>query len=220
MPKNTNYDLIIFDWDGTIANSSGIIVESIKSVCAIKQISTPSDQRISSIIGLGLSEGFREIFPKMNNSEQVEIEHLYREEYLKRVDNICLFSGVEIGIKGLASQGYYLAVATGKSRRGLNKALNKSKLNEFFRITKTMDECFSKPHPQMINEILDFFMVEPGRALMIGDSSYDLEMANNAMIDSVGVSYGAQVESKLKEYTPLTIIDNSYALFAWLNKNG
>jgi phosphoglycolate phosphatase len=220
MPKNTNYDLIIFDWDGTIANSAGIIVESIKQVCAYKQISTPTDQKISSIIGLGLSEGFREIFPYMDAAEQEETEQLYREEYLKRVDDICLFDGVEIGIKSLASQGYYLAVATGKSRRGLNNALNKSKLNEFFKITKTMDECFSKPHPQMVNEILDTFMVEPSRALMIGDSSYDLEMAKNAMIDSVGVSYGAQPESQLKEHHPLVIVDNSYDLFVWLNKNG
>ena len=83
-----------------------------------------------------------------------------------------------------------------------------------------MDECFSKPHPQMVNEILDAFMVEPPRALMIGDSSYDLEMAKNAMIDSVGVSYGAQVESQLIEYNPLVIVDNPYDLFAWLNKNG
>tara|TARA_B100000035_G_scaffold233403_1_gene201630 strand:+ start:6879 stop:7541 length:663 start_codon:yes stop_codon:yes gene_type:complete len=220
MPKNTNYDLIIFDWDGTIANSAGIIVESIKQVCALKQISTPTDQKISSIIGLGLSEGFRKIFPDMNSSEQEDTEQLYREEYLKRVDHICLFDGIEIGIKGLALKGYYLAVATGKSRRGLNNALNRSKLNEFFKITKTMDECFSKPHPQMINEILDTFMVEPSRALMIGDSSYDLEMAKNAMIDSVGVSYGAQVESQLIEYNPLVIVDNPYDLFTWLNKNG
>jgi len=220
MPKNTNYDLIIFDWDGTIANSAGIIIESIKQVCASKQIPTPTDQTISSIIGLGLSEGFRKIFPHMNPAQQKEIEHLYREEYLKRVNDICLFDGVEVGIKGLASQGYYLAVATGKSRRGLNNALNKSNLNEFFKITKTMDECFSKPHPQMVNEILDAFMVEPPRAVMIGDSSHDLEMANNAMIDSIGVSYGAQVESQLKQYNPKVIVDNSYDLFSWLNKNG
>ena len=220
MPKNTNYDLIIFDWDGTIANSAGIIIESIKQVCASKQIPTPTDQTISSIIGLGLSEGFRKIFPYMNPAEQEKTEQLYREEYLKRVDDICLFDGVETGIKGLALQGYYLAVATGKSRRGLNNALNKSNLNKFFKITKTMDQCFSKPHPQMENEILDAFMVEPPRALMIGDSSYDLEMAKNAMIDSVGVSYGAQVESQLIEYNPLVIVDNPYDLFAWLNKNG
>ena len=220
MPKNTNYDLLIFDWDGTIANSAGIIVESIKQVCAFKQISKPTDQKISSIIGLGLSEGFRKIFPHMNSAEQKETEQLYREEYLKRVDDICLFDGVEIGIKGLAAQGYYLAVATGKSRRGLNNALKKSNLDEFFKITKTMDECFSKPHPQMVNEILDAFMVDPSRTLMIGDSSYDLEMAKNAMIDSVGVSYGAQVESQLAEHNPKIIVDNSYDLFAWLNKNG
>ena len=163
---------------------------------------------------------FRKIFPYMNPAEQEKTEQLYREEYLKRVDDICLFDGVEIGIKGLALQGYYLAVATGKSRRGLNNALNKSNLNEFFKITKTMDECFSKPHPQMVNEILDAFMVEPSRALMIGDSSHDLEMAKNAMIDSVGVSYGAQHESQLIEYNPLVIVDNAYDLFAWLNKNG
>jgi len=220
MPKNTKYDLIIFDWDGTIANSAGIIVESIKEVCASEKLSTPSDHEVRSIIGLGLNEAFNKIFPNIKEKELQNVQDLYRDAYLKRVDKICLFDGVEIGIKGLAFKGYHLAIATGKSRRGLNNALNKSSLSNFFKVTKTMDECFSKPHPQMINEILDAFMIEPNKALMIGDSSYDLEMATNAKIDAVGVSYGAQMHAQLVDYKPLTIVDNPYDLFEWLNKNG
>ncbi len=220
MPKNTNYDLIIFDWDGTIANSAGVIIESIKEVCVNEKIKKPSNYEISSIIGLGLDESLSKIFPEMHIDELLKIKNLYKEAYLKRVNDICLFDGVEIGIKGLATQGYDLAIATGKSRLGLNNALKKSSLSEFFSVTKTMDECFSKPHPQMINEILETFMVEPDGALMIGDSSYDLEMAKNAQVDALGVSYGAQNESQLIEHEPLAIIDNSYDLFEWLNKNG
>ena len=220
MPNNTKYDLIIFDWDGTIADSAGIIVESIKAVCLSKKITIPSDYEIRSIIGLGLNEALSKAFPNMNKDELQETEDLYREAYLKRVDQICLFDGIEIGIKSLASHGYHLAIATGKSRRGLTNALNKSNLKHFFKITKTMDECFSKPHPQMINEILDEFMIQPSRALMVGDSSYDLEMAINAKVDSIGVSYGAQIKSELDNYEPLILVDNAYELFAWLNKNG
>ena len=220
MPKHTKYDLIIFDWDGTIANSAGIIIESVKEACVSEGVQLPSDQNISSIIGLGLEEAFTKLFPEIGEDSVINMQALYRDAYLKKLDQISLFEGIELGIKGLYSQGYYLAIATGKSRRGLNNALNKSNLYEYFMMTKTMDECFSKPHPQMINEILDFLMIESARALMIGDSSYDLEMAANAKVDSLGVTYGAQNLSQLQHHNHLAIIENPHDLFSWLTKNG
>ena len=220
MPKQTNYDLIIFDWDGTIANSAGIIVESVKAACISEGVALPSDYSISGIIGLGLEEAFTRLFPDMQKSSLISLQALYRDAYLRRMDEIVLFDGVDLGIKGLYNQGYALGIATGKSRRGLNNALNKSNLYSYFKVTKTMDECFSKPHPQMINEILESLMIENHRALMIGDSSYDMEMAANAKVDSIGVLYGAQTMTQLQLHNPLALIENAHDLFLWIAKNG
>ncbi len=131
-----------------------------------------------------------------------------------------MFDGVDVGIKMLFNQGFKLAVATGKSRRGLNNALNKTNLNAFFSFTRTMDECFSKPHPQMINEILENLFIEPERAIMVGDSIYDLEMARNASIDSIAVTYGSQTHDELNHYPTKALIDNPHDLFDWLRVHG
>jgi phosphoglycolate phosphatase len=111
-------------------------------------------------------------------------------------------------------------VATGKSRRGLNNALNKTNLNAFFSFTRTMDECFSKPHPQMINQILENLFIEPERSIMVGDSIYDLEMARNASIDSIAVTYGSQTHDELNHYPTKALIDNPHDLFDWLRVYG
>jgi phosphoglycolate phosphatase len=131
-----------------------------------------------------------------------------------------LFSGIKLGIKNLKKQGYILCIATGKGRRSLNKDLIDTNLKDYFLITKTVDECFSKPHPQMILEILNFTMVNPERALMIGDSSHDLEMANNSGISSLAVAYGPESLSRLREFNVLDIIKNPYDLFDWIRING
>jgi phosphoglycolate phosphatase len=131
-----------------------------------------------------------------------------------------LFTGVELGIKDLKRQGYILSIATGKSREGLNRNLIDANLNNQFLITKTVDECFSKPHPQMILDIINHTMIDSERALMVGDTGYDLQMANNAGIASLAVSYGSQSLEQLKEFNPLAIIESTYDLFDWIRING
>ena len=131
-----------------------------------------------------------------------------------------LFAGVEFGIKDLKRQGYLLSIATGKGVKSLNQDLIDTNLKDFFLITKTVDDCFSKPHPQMILEILNFTMVDSNKALMIGDSSCDLEMAKNAGISSLAVAYGSEPLAELKEFGALGIIENPYDVFDWIRVNG
>ena len=144
---------------------------------------------------------------------------LYKDSYFKIINEVSLFDGIEVGIKELRRRGYKLAIATGKSRRGLDIALKQSRLESLFGITKTMDECFSKPHPQMVNEILDFYIIEKSEALIIGDSTYDLEMAKNAGIDSIGVTFGCNSREELLKYKPKIIADNVYEIFDWIMRN-
>ena len=161
--NNNKFDLLIFDWEGTLANVD---------------------------FSTKISQGAE------------------------------LFSGVELGIKDLKRQGYILSIATGKGLKSLNQDLISTNLKDYFLITKTVDECFSKPHPQMILEILNFTMVDPKKALMIGDSSYDLEMAKNAGISSLAVAYGSEPLVQLKEFDTLDLIENPYDLFDWIRING
>jgi len=131
-----------------------------------------------------------------------------------------LFAGVELGIKDLKRQGYLLCIATGKGRKSLNQDLIDTNLKDYFLITKTVNECFSKPHPQMILEILNFTMIDSKKALMIGDSGYDLEMANNAGVSSLAVAYGSEPLEQLKKFDALDIIEDPYDLFDWIKING
>ena len=159
------YKVIIFDWDGTIVNSTGLIVRAIKEAALTKGITIDDERKIFSVIGLGLSQAFYKLFNYLSKQEIKELEGLYKDSYLKNINEVSLFDGIEFGIKDLHRRGYNLAIATGKSRRGLDIALSKSGLESLFEVTKTIDECFSKPHPQMVNEILDFYMVENVRHL-------------------------------------------------------
>jgi len=140
--------------------------------------------------------------------------------YSQKNHHVELFAGVELGIKELKRLGYILCIATGKGRRGLNQDLLETNLKDYFLITKTADDCFLKPHPQMLTDILNLTMIDSEKALMIGDSSCDLEMANNAGISSLAVAYGAQPLEELEEFDALDIIENSYDLFSWIRING
>ena len=134
--------------------------------------------------------------------------------------NATIFNGIKLGIKDLKRRGYILSIATGSGRRGLNRDLVNVNLKDYFLITKTIDDCFAKPHPQMILDIINYSMVDLERALMIGDTPYDLQMAKNAGIASLAVSYGSQSPEQLEEFCPLAIIENTYDLFDWIRING
>ena len=200
--------LVILDWDGTLINSANKIVYCMQSAARDLKLQVREEQAIKNIIGLGLPEAIQLLYP----GEAKEIREKFRELYSKHfvdADQIpCpFFPGVVETLQDLHKDGHLLTVATGKSRRGLNRILNNVKLENFFHGSRCADETQSKPNPQMIHELLDEFSVEPENALMVGDTSYDLEMAKNANIKRVGVSYGAHNQETLNKFEPLEIIN-------------
>ena len=147
-------------------------------------------------------------------------EVTYINLYKAESHNINLFEGVGLGVKELFRKGYILTIATGGSRRGLNRSLDGSIIKPYFKITKTVDDCFSKPHPQMITDTLNELMIEPERVLMVGDSVFDLQMAMNAKVASLAVTYGSQSLGQLNGFNSLGFVTDAYEMFEWLRKNG
>lgn len=213
-----DYQLLIFDWDGTLVDSIGRIVESMHravDACGLPQL---TDGAIKGIIGLGLPEAIQVLYPELR--DEVLIERLrdgYGEHYLAlEREPSSLFPGVEESLVAFREQGYRLAVATGKTRRGLQRVLEGRGWLEFFDVTRCADETASKPHPRMLHEIMGHCAVPAERALMVGDSSFDLLMARNASVDSVAVGFGAQPLESLRAHKPRLAINEFYELRAWL----
>ncbi|MBM3350994.1 MAG: HAD-IA family hydrolase [Betaproteobacteria bacterium] len=210
------YDLIVWDWDGTIADSTGMITNAILKAADDVGLPALSPQVASSIIGLGLRESIRTLYGGIPEHQAQALAKQYNANYYAGEQNVLLFSGAAETIAALSRQGIKLAVATGKSRRGLNFALDHTGLGEFFDATRTVDECFSKPHPQMLQELMDDLFVSPERTLMIGDTSYDLQMAKNAGVSAVGVSYGAHSAEHWQHLQPVQQFDDFSSLAQWL----
>lgn len=207
-------ELIIFDWDGTLFNSVGQIVNSLQY--AAQKFQQPlTDEAAQSIIGLGLPEVMQTLFPNVPHLHQ-DILTCYGEHYVENSKHDYWFTGVAELLHDLKKQGIKLAVATGKSRRGLDRVLTKTQSHEIFDITRAASETMSKPNPKMLEEILEAMAVEPQNAIMVGDSSYDLEMARNMNMPSVGVSYGVHEVAVLIQYQPLTIVDDIQSLRKYL----
>lgn len=213
------YDLIVWDWDGTLADSTGMITRAI--VKAAEQAGLPalSAEQASSIIGLGLRESIESLYPDITDEQARALATNYNLNYFAGESEILLFNGAAETIRTLNRRGYKLAVATGKSRRGLNLALEHTQLRNYFHATRTVDECFSKPHPQMLDELMDDLVALPERTLMIGDTSYDLQMAENAGVHSIGVTYGAQTAEAWQRFAPVQQFDDFAMLSAWLLDN-
>ncbi len=211
-----DFDLIVWDWDGTIANSTGMITNAI--VKAAEQVGLPTLDPLaaSNIIGLGLKESIYALYGDIPADKAQALADQYKVNYYAGESEIPLFLGAKETIIELNRRGYKLAVATGKGRRGLNLALEHCGLGNYFHATRTVDECFSKPHPQMLDELMDLLVATPERTLMIGDTSYDLQMAQNAGVASIGVTFGAQTQDKLLSYNPLKICKQFSDLSAWL----
>jgi len=214
MPKQ--FDLIVWDWDGTIADSTGMITNAILK--AAEQVGLPAltPQMASSIIGLGLRESIEALYGDIPAAQAQALAKQYNANYYAGESDILLFSRAAETIAELNRSGFKLAVATGKGRRGLNFALEHTGLGPHFHATRTVDECFSKPHPQMLEELMDDLMVMPERTLMIGDTSYDLHMAQNAGVSAVGVTYGAQSSSEWQHLNPIRQFDDFASLGQWL----
>lgn len=217
MPKQ--FDLLIFDWDGTLADSTQIIVDALQAASRDTGLPVPTDAKSRSIIGLGLREALAELFPGVSTDAEDRLVERYRHHYFSRHDEIVLFDGVVEAMQELAEAGFMMAVATGKGRGGLNLALDKSGLRPYFHATRCAGECHSKPHPQMLEEILDELGTMPEKAVMIGDTHFDLQMAQNAGMLGLGVSYGAQSHENLLPHAPLACFDSFAKLHAWLKLN-
>ena len=213
------YELIVFDWDGTLMDSAAMIVDSVQSAARDLGLEPPSEERARHIIGLGLGDALRHALPDLPEDHYPELVERYRHHYLSRDHQLTLYAGAAALVRELAEHGFRLGVATGKSRKGLDRALAHSGLGTFFHGTRCADECHSKPHPQMIEELMDELAVAPEQTLMIGDTTHDLLMARNAGVDAVAVSYGAHPRTGLAEVNYRYCADSVADLQAWLRAN-
>ena len=208
-------ELIIFDWDGTLFDSVGQIVTSL--LYAAEQFEQPlTPETAKSIIGLGLPEVAQVLFPNVPELH-TDILKCYGDHYVEHSKDDQWFSGVADMLYDLKNQNIKLAVATGKSRRGLDRVLAQTNSHDLFEITRAASETKSKPNPLMLEEILNFTGVNAERAMMVGDTSYDLEMAQNIAMPRVGVSYGVHTVDVLQRFNPLTVAHNVNTLHQFLN---
>ncbi len=213
---NSRYELIVFDWDGTLMDSAAMIVDSVQAAARDLGLEPPPEARARHIIGLGLVDALRHALPDLPEDHYSELVERYRHHYLSRDHELRLFAGADALVRQLAANGFRLGVATGKSRAGLDRALVHTGLGDFFHGTRCADECHSKPHPQMIEELMDEFAILPERTLMVGDTTHDLLMAQNAGVDAVAVSYGAHPRDTLEATGPRYCAHSIDDLAAWL----
>lgn len=214
------YQLVIFDWDGTIMDSAMKIATCIQLSAKDVGLLVPSIDEAKSIIGLGLIEAMKQLFPNATNVELNAMVDAYKYQFVTG-DNTeqGLFQGVLKGLQDLEDAGAILAVATGKSRAGLDRVLKLIDLKKMFTVTRCADETRSKPHPQMLLEILDFTAIEPHKAIMVGDTTYDLDMAINANMHGLGAGYGVHSEQMLLNSKALSVQPSFKHVIDWLLDN-
>ncbi|TMH13249.1 MAG: HAD family hydrolase [Betaproteobacteria bacterium] len=213
------FDLIVFDWDGTLFDSTALITRCIQSACADVGVAVPSDRDASYVIGLGLVEALQHAAPDLPRERYPELGNRYRHHYFARQHEIVLFDGALTMLHSLKQRHHWLGVATGKSRRGLDEALNSAQLKGVFDGTRTADETASKPDPQMLLELMREFGVDPERTLMIGDTTHDLQLAANAGTPRVAVSYGAHEADAFDDFEPLHVAHTMADLHDWLTRH-
>ena len=209
------YDLIVFDWDGTVMDSTAVIASSIQSACRDLSLTVPSDEAARHVIGMGLADALRYAVPDAAEEMYESLVARYKYHFLAQDAAIPLFEGARETIAELHREGYWLAVATGKSRMGLERALQSSNMTDYFHATRTADQTFSKPHPAMLLELMDELGLEPAQVLMVGDTTHDLQMAINAGVDAVGVTHGAHPVEQLRALQPLALLDDFTGLREW-----
>jgi phosphoglycolate phosphatase len=210
------YRLVVFDWDGTLADSTTMIAESIRSACADVGCAVPALDDARYVIGLGLADSLRHVAPDLAPGRYVELAARYRHHYLARDAGIPLFDGARAMLDELATAGFRLAVATGKTRVGLDRALAHHGLAARFHVTRCADEGRPKPHPDMLVALMAATGAAPHETLMIGDTTHDLDLARNAGADGIAVTYGAHDHAGLAARAPLALLESVAALRAWL----
>ncbi len=214
------FDLIAFDWDGTLFDSTALIVRSIQAACRDVGTTVPSDEQAAYVIGLGLRDALLHAAPDFPPERYAELGNAYRRHYFASQHEIVLFEGSLQMLHALKARNHWLAVATGKSRRGLDEALATTQLAGLFDATRTADETASKPDPLMLRELMAELGADPARTLMIGDTTHDLQMAAHAGVAAVGVSYGAHDHEAFDAHAPAFVAHSTRELHDWLLANG
>ncbi|MGZ5215252.1 MAG: HAD-IA family hydrolase [Caldimonas sp.] len=214
------FDLIVFDWDGTLFDSTRLIACCIQAACADVGIAVPSDHDASYVIGLGLGDALRHAAPELPRERYGELGARYRHHYLASQDDLVLFDGTLEMLHALKARNHWLGVATGKSRRGLDEALQRSELRGMFDATRTADETAGKPDPMMLLELMRELGASPGRTLMVGDTTHDLQLAANAGCAAVAVGFGAHEHEAFAPFAPLHVAHSTAELAAWLAQHG
>lgn len=212
------YPLIVFDWDGTIIDSAATIVECMQAASRDLGLPVPERERASHVIGLGLHDAMKLVAPQLPGSRYPEFIASYRRHFLAREDTMRLFAGMAELLADLAGSRP-LAIATGKSRRGLERALDATGVRRLFVASRCADETTPKPHPAMLLELMEELSVEADGVLMIGDTSHDMEMARAAGVDGLAVTYGAHPEHELRACGPRGCVASVDALARWLSEN-
>jgi len=215
----SRYELVIFDWDGTIMDSTGLIASCIQESCREMGLPVPPESEARWVIGLGFIQSVEHVAPGLDRERQVALAESYRRHFVAREHEAPLFGGIPELLAGLRGRDRRLAVATGKARRGLDRALAASGLGPYFEATRCADEGFPKPHPDMVLRLLEETGVEPSRALMIGDTTHDLELAANAGVDAVAVTYGAHGEELLRARAARHYAASVAELAQWLHQH-
>lgn len=216
MTRPRRFELIVFDWDGTLFDSTALIAHCIQAACADLGVTVPSLRDASYVIGMGLGEALQHAAPGLSPDRYPELSARYRHHYIARQNDLSLFEGSLEMLHALKARHHILGVATGKTRRGLDEVLHTVQLKGLFDATRTADETRSKPHPQMLNELMTELGAAPGRTLMIGDTTHDLQMARDAGVARVGVSYGAHEPASFAAFSPLHVAHSVAELDTWL----
>jgi len=214
------FRLVVFDWDGTLADSTTIIATSIQRACEDLGLPVPDDRAARHVIGLGLADALRHVAPDLPTERYPELSLRYRDHYLARDPDIPLFGGAMELVRDLREAGYTLAIATGKSRRGLDRALDQQALREIFHHTRCADEGRPKPDPDMLLHLMQLARVDPSETLMIGDTTHDIELARNAGAAVIAVSYGAHALEDLALRDGVPVVHSITELRDWLATNG
>lgn len=215
------WELLVFDWDGTLMDSAAHIVAAVRAACADVELPVPAEHQVRHVIGLSLQKAFLAVLPGAREGDFERFLDAYRRRFWQEsIHGHALFDGARDVLVELKRSGYRLAVATGKGKQGLARALRDEQLHDVFDTTRCAEETVSKPDPRMLHEILEDLALEPAAALMVGDTSYDMEMAARAGMDRLGVTYGAHDRELLLPHQPLGLLQDIRELPEWLDRPG
>ena len=210
------YRLVIFDWDGTLMNSTPDIARAIQAACRDLELPVPDAAAANWVIGLSRERALYSVVPDLTEAQRPLFIDRYRYHFLRRDPHIELFDGVRSMLNDLRDRSLTLAVATGKSRVGLDRTLAATGLKDYFAITRCADETFGKPHPAMVHEIMRHVGIEPHEVIMVGDTTHDLDMAANAQVHGLGVTYGAHPIEHLRKSPHQEILHDVASVKRWL----